>query len=60
MDEQSEIDPFGKIVIRIRLTNSKYNNIVHAKRLTLSDHGLFEDFLPLSQCAPETKSQVLS
>ena len=39
------------------LTNSKYNNIVDTKNLTLTNHGLaMRIILPL-QCAPEMKRQ---
>ena len=38
------------------LANFKFNNIVHAKSLTLTDHGLAMGILlPLLQCAPGTK-----
>ena len=47
VNEESEIDHFGEIVIELGLprwlTNSKYNNIVHAKGLSLMDHGLAKD-----------------
>ena len=62
VDEVFEIDRFGEILIKLssarRLTNSKYNNTVHAKSLTVTDHGLvMRVLLPLLQCAPETKRQ---
>ena len=52
----SEIDRFGKILNRIGLTNSKYNNIVDAKSLTLTNRGLaIRIILTSLQCTPETK-----
>ena len=40
------------------LTNSQYNNTVHAKSLTVTDHGLaMRVLLPSLQCAPEMKRQ---
>ena len=56
----SEIDQFDEILVRIEssrwLTNSKYNNTVHAKNLTATDHGLaMRILLPSLQCALETR-----
>ena len=40
------------------LTNSKYNNTVHAKSLTVTDHSLaMRALLASLQCAPKTKRQ---
>ena len=58
VDEVYKIDRFGEIELSSArwLTNSKYNNIVHAKSLTVTDHGLaMRVSLPSLQCAPETK-----
>ena len=60
MDEVSEIDHTGEILVELSsarwLTNSKYNNTVHAKSLTVTDHGLaMRVLLPSLQCASETK-----
>ena len=43
-------------VIEKYKTHSKSNNTVHAKSLTVTDHGLvMRVLLPSLQCAPETK-----
>ena len=60
MDKVSEINRFGKILIELssarRLTNSKYNNTVHAKSSTVTDHGLaIRILLPSLQRARKTK-----
>ena len=60
MDEVSEINRFGKMLIELssarQFTNSEYNNTVHAKSSTVTDHGLaIRILLPSLQCAPKTK-----
>ena len=59
VDKQSKTNRLGEILFTIGwLTISKYNNIVHVKRLTLTGHGLAVRVLLLSlQHAIETKRQ---
>ena len=60
VDEVSKIDRFGEILIKIAFSQVvnqlKSNKTVHAKSLTVTNHGLaMRVLLPSLQCAPETK-----